>query len=178
MDAVLGAATDLFAERGPDAVTVREVADRAGVNHALIHRHFGTKEELLQAVLGQAVERMAEVGQQVSDSKDLAMLVGAMLRERVAIRLLGWALLSGYPVEKIWPDTPAIRRVQAVLENERPEGATGDPQMAVSMATALIAGFIVFEPWFERAIGLERQSDGELERCLHEAAQRLLDLAR
>src|SRR5690242_2767504 len=50
MAAVLDAATELFADKGPDAVTVREVADRASVNHALIHRHYGTKQELLRVV--------------------------------------------------------------------------------------------------------------------------------
>src|ERR1700678_4167148 len=49
--AILEAATDLFAERGPAATSIRDIAERAGVNHGLVFRHFGTKEQLFGAVL-------------------------------------------------------------------------------------------------------------------------------
>jgi AcrR family transcriptional regulator len=40
----------LFAERGPDAVTVRDIAAAAGVSPALVVRHYGSKEGLREAV--------------------------------------------------------------------------------------------------------------------------------
>ena len=49
--AVLAATRDLVAERGPDGFSVRDIAARAGVNHALVHRHFGTKTDVLEQVL-------------------------------------------------------------------------------------------------------------------------------
>src|SRR5271170_5270534 len=49
--AVLQAASELFAEKGPAATSIREVAARAGVNHGLLHRHFGSKRQLLAATL-------------------------------------------------------------------------------------------------------------------------------
>lgn len=56
-EAVLGAARGLLTERGPDGFTVRDIAARAQVNHALVHRHFGTKADVLERVLaGQAAE--------------------------------------------------------------------------------------------------------------------------
>ena len=120
MEAVLDAATELFAERGPDAVTVREVADRAGVNHALIHRHFGTKEELLRIVLAKAIERMAAVARDTTNTgEDIRDVIAAMRREEPAIRLLAWALLAGYPIEQIWPEYPAFQKVQSVLAEDR-----------------------------------------------------------
>ena len=51
VDALIGSATELFAERGLDDVSVREIAAAAGVNHALVFRHFGSKAGLLRAVL-------------------------------------------------------------------------------------------------------------------------------
>lgn len=50
-DAVIAAARELFAEKGYAAVGMREIAAAAGVNQGLIHRHFGAKSEVLQAVL-------------------------------------------------------------------------------------------------------------------------------
>lgn len=47
---IVTAALELFAERGPDGVSVRDVAATAGVSLALIPHHFGTKAGLKAAV--------------------------------------------------------------------------------------------------------------------------------
>jgi AcrR family transcriptional regulator len=43
-------ALSLFAEHGPDAVTVRQIAVEAGVSPALVLHHFGSKAGLREAV--------------------------------------------------------------------------------------------------------------------------------
>lgn len=48
--AIIDATLDLIAEKGVKALTVREVARRAGVSHAAPYRHFSDKEDLLCAV--------------------------------------------------------------------------------------------------------------------------------
>ncbi len=48
---ILAAARELYAEKGTRGTTTREVADRAGVNEATVFRHFGTKGQLLLAML-------------------------------------------------------------------------------------------------------------------------------
>ncbi|GGP96073.1 TetR/AcrR family transcriptional regulator [Streptomyces roseolilacinus] len=50
---LLVAASELFAERGYERATVRDIAARAGVNQALLFRHFGSK----RALFGEAVAR-------------------------------------------------------------------------------------------------------------------------
>lgn len=45
------AAERLFAERGIEGVTVRDITSEAGANTAAMHYHFGSKEALLRAVL-------------------------------------------------------------------------------------------------------------------------------
>lgn len=47
---ILGAALELFAERGVDATPMRTVATAAGVTVGLIVHHYGTKEALREAV--------------------------------------------------------------------------------------------------------------------------------
>ena len=49
--AILDAARAAFAARGYDAVSVRSVAREAGVDPALVHRFFGSKEQLFVAAL-------------------------------------------------------------------------------------------------------------------------------
>lgn len=50
-EALLAAATELFTSRGFDRTSVRDIAAKAEVNQALVFRYFGSKEELLGAVL-------------------------------------------------------------------------------------------------------------------------------
>src|SRR4051812_16013903 len=49
--AILDAARAAFAERGYDAVSVRAVARDAGVDPALVHRFYGSKERLFTAAM-------------------------------------------------------------------------------------------------------------------------------
>ncbi|MBY0492094.1 MAG: TetR family transcriptional regulator [Gemmatimonadaceae bacterium] len=55
---LLHAAFDVFAARGFEAGTVREITDRAGANLAAVSYHFRGKEELYVAVIAQAVLRV------------------------------------------------------------------------------------------------------------------------
>jgi len=48
--ALLAAARELFAERGPGALTIVEVAKSAGLNRSTAYQHFRSREELTQAV--------------------------------------------------------------------------------------------------------------------------------
>lgn len=45
-DQILEAARECFAERGYDATSVRRIAETAGVDQALVHHFYGTKEKL------------------------------------------------------------------------------------------------------------------------------------
>ncbi|HEY0689801.1 MAG TPA: helix-turn-helix domain-containing protein, partial [Kribbella sp.] len=45
-EAILFAAREAFAERGYDAASIRVIAAAAGVDPALVHHYFGTKDQL------------------------------------------------------------------------------------------------------------------------------------
>ena len=47
---LLTAARELFAERGPEGLTVAAVAKRAGLNRSTAYQHFANRDELLVAV--------------------------------------------------------------------------------------------------------------------------------
>lgn len=47
---ILRAATEVFAEQGFAAVTVAEIAERAGIGKGTVYEYFSSKEELLVAV--------------------------------------------------------------------------------------------------------------------------------
>ncbi|MEX1311216.1 MAG: TetR/AcrR family transcriptional regulator [Candidatus Sulfomarinibacteraceae bacterium] len=57
---ILQAATEVFAEQGFAAVTVAEIANRAGIGKGTVYEYFTSKEELLFAVFEWINERIFE----------------------------------------------------------------------------------------------------------------------
>ena len=55
---ILDAARSVFIKRGTAGARMAEIADEAGVNQALLHYYFRTKERLGQAVFAQVVARI------------------------------------------------------------------------------------------------------------------------
>ncbi len=53
---VLEAARAAFAEHGFDGATMRDVAARAGVDAALVHHYFGTKQRLFVAAMSMPID--------------------------------------------------------------------------------------------------------------------------
>ncbi|MEU8234338.1 helix-turn-helix domain-containing protein [Actinoplanes sp. NPDC048967] len=75
---LLDAARRRFAADGYAATTVREIADEAGVNVALINRYFTSKEGLFEACLTGAVD---ELGRTVAADVTLAEVPHAIARQ-------------------------------------------------------------------------------------------------
>ncbi|MFJ4007288.1 TetR family transcriptional regulator [Streptomyces sp. NPDC090023] len=53
-DRILGAAREEFSERGYEKTSVRGIAKAAGVDSALVHHYFGTKEQVFEAAVSVA----------------------------------------------------------------------------------------------------------------------------
>ena len=49
-EASLAAATEVFAEKGFEGTSTRDICARAGVNNALVNRYYGTKDNLYRIV--------------------------------------------------------------------------------------------------------------------------------
>lgn len=98
-DAMISAALDLVAEGGPQAATVRAIADRAGVTPGLIRHYFATKDDLTRAAYLRLMDRMtgdnAEALQDTPEDPGarLVAFVTASLRPPVVdpLRLGVWA---------------------------------------------------------------------------------------
>jgi AcrR family transcriptional regulator len=55
---ILAAARRILAERGPEALTVSEVAHRAGINRSTAYQHFRTRDALAAAVTAEVAEEL------------------------------------------------------------------------------------------------------------------------
>ena len=55
---ILDAARKVFLENGFDGTTMQQIADEAGINKALLHYYFRSKDRLFEAVFLEAFARM------------------------------------------------------------------------------------------------------------------------
>ncbi|HUR08599.1 MAG TPA: TetR/AcrR family transcriptional regulator [Nonomuraea sp.] len=110
---ILGAAAELFAEKGYRQTTFIDVARRSGISRGSIPWHFGSKEGLLLAVLEHSVEmvrdRLAEVPEEgEAGFEQLNLGAGAMFAlptTKLFVTLL---------VEALEPDSPIRGRYVAI----------------------------------------------------------------
>lgn len=164
--AILEAATDLFAERGPAATSIRDIAARCGVNHGLVFRHFGTKEQLVGAVLDHlganlsallATDTPAEVVEQSLDRQ---------------MRVMARTVLDGYPAGQLQKRFPNIA---TLLDGVRPlHDDELHARLAVANALALQFGWRLFAPILRAATGIEELTDAELRRAAGAEVERIL----
>ncbi|MEV0642949.1 TetR/AcrR family transcriptional regulator [Streptomyces sp. NPDC050619] len=82
---ILTAAERLFAERGVYAVSNRQVSEAAGQgNNAAVGYHFGTKADLVRAIIGKHAARIEEIRVRlliaVGDSTDVRDWVDCLVR--------------------------------------------------------------------------------------------------
>jgi AcrR family transcriptional regulator len=99
---LLSAAEALIAERGPDGVTLRDVAEAVGVTPGLVTHYFGTYAELVRAVIRrqnaltrERIRRELEGGERVPDADTLIRILFDALSDPRRIRLFAWAQLRG-----------------------------------------------------------------------------------
>jgi AcrR family transcriptional regulator len=165
MAAVLDAANELFAARGPASVSVRDIAAAARVNHALVHRHFGPKHKVLQAVLERSARGMATVTDRVTEARaGMEAVFNAAVEHQNYWRALARAVLDGESARGLQRDFPTINRLTGMLMRERTQAHPERDQSAVALESsvvvavfsALILGWTLFEPFLIVAAGLDR----------------------
>lgn len=173
---ILAVATRLFATRGFDNVSVRDVAEEAGVTHPLIYYHWGSKQELLAAVVEDTQEkiRASFARAEAAHPGNYAAAVHESLRAVIIDSLASGrpyyltavrAYLDGMPIGD-WPGgNPGA---EAVLRLLLASGPPGDPDWAVearitaALVTAIVTGWVLLE---EQVLSIVDLPGEELERA-------------
>jgi TetR/AcrR family transcriptional regulator, repressor for neighboring sulfatase len=176
-EALIDAAAALASERGSGHVTVRDIATRAGVNATLVHRYYGSKQNLMRAAMMRAQERLASRIEEVPEVVEgAAAIVHATLRERELIATLTRATLDG-----VFADIPADNPAMAILlerfQQEAADrgGGRHDPRIVVACLSAATVGYALLGDYIRHGTGLDDRPDDEVEALLVEV---LRDVAR
>lgn len=171
-EALVSALIDLTRTRSLKEISVREVARHAGVNHGLVHRHFGSKANLVRAATKRITAEVhtPDVGQAAATFRYLS-------EHPELVRVLAQACLDGRDelLEAASP-TPehvcqVVERIQAGLD-DLGLAATPDARVLNAAGISAILGWVLFKPMLEIGYGIDEHADDEVASLLE-----LLDLA-
>ena len=179
---ILDAAFRCLATSGYAALSVREIARDAGVNHALINYYFGTKDRLVIAVLDEANRQLLQRQRQMYAAPGDFAAKWAQARRfyendiasgfvRVQAELYAASLSNPALREQFLPRIQAWKQV--VLEAVRDALRTHQPRIPAAFSAEAIAS-LISEFWlgmeFARLIG------GADEKARHEQALDAIEL--
>lgn len=149
---------DLTLEKGYEAVTIRDITERADVGYATFFRHYPDKEALLVDVLNVFLEELVELLRSIGDQSEMAgTLVFRYVQEH---NELCRVLLSTHG------SAPLLRHIYeagaySVLEQNIPlEGSPVPPEIA---AHHLVASSIaLIQWWLERDMPYPPEQMGQI----------------
>ncbi|HET6475127.1 MAG TPA: helix-turn-helix domain-containing protein [Thermoleophilia bacterium] len=185
MASIVAAAGRLFSEHGTEAVSIRQIAARAGVSHTLVHKYFGSKEELVCDVIGARDDQFAGLLSQVSSDRDaLRETTRAVLRSREQLRTTMYAALEGRSAEEVGWSWPTMRIFaerfmgeDAVGQGDAGEPAVDPPMVAAAMA-ALLLGWSVLQEMLLEMTGLEDLGEEDVVEALVDLEIRMMGRTR
>lgn len=161
--ALIAASIDLFSERGIKAVPVRDIADLAQVNSALIYRHFGSKEGLIEATVEELFSQLGPMDQASKISGE-EMLINSFMsikrNPKILHVLAHLALEGGSDTFKKVPNT-YMDQTLAQIEQEQSDGklrSNADPRIMLASSFALGLGWHVFRPMLLEIAGLNERN--------------------
>ncbi|WP_433373932.1 TetR/AcrR family transcriptional regulator [Actinoplanes sp. CA-142083] len=88
------AAIELFADRGIDGATIRDIAQKAGVSSGLLRHHFGSKEGLRDACDEYVLNELTALGNRFIEFQVVDRITPGMLRMQ---RYITRSVLDGSP---------------------------------------------------------------------------------
>ncbi len=144
--AILDTCEALLADKGYEAMTVGDIAQGAGITRGALYFYFGSKQEVVTALVARTVQHLWERSRATAASDDPRRAVAAAMRRTVELwnehgLVMRTAIDLSLTVPEIgvlWSHTADlfIAAITAVLERAGVRPGTG-PDQAAAMARAL-----------------------------------------
>lgn len=181
--AMLTAAEELFSARGFTAVSVRDIAERAGVSHALVHRYLGSKADIYRTVLTRSEQAILNAAPEEPDLLTAAslMLGAGLTAQRQYVRLIAHAALHGLSYDRTSGRFAATERLVELAERAAASASPAeraekdlDPRLAVAGAVALLLGWVATASWVLPAAGIADMDEAEIQDGLERLVRGML----
>jgi len=154
---LVAAAMELIAEKGVEGLRIREIADAADIGFGSFYNHFATKEELVEAVVGDFLgSTTAEIMERAWAREDPAEV--AVVAQRLFIRLatenprLAWLIVRLDRGEALL-ETASLPQLGAVLERGAAAGRFAQVDVAVTVSFVVGATISVMRGILEGRLG-------------------------
>lgn len=162
-DALLAAAIELFAKRGPASVSIRDIARHAGAHHSLVHRHFGTKDDLLAEAIEVGAFPLLP-GAFAPDGFDIDGVVHALHHDSPSPNTIARILIDRIAIPTVRPRTPVLdsllRLARQSPAEARPPGLA-DARLAAATAASLVVGSVIWGSALGERLGLDEPDSTE-----------------
>ncbi|WP_406476934.1 TetR/AcrR family transcriptional regulator [Streptomyces sp. NBC_01615] len=141
--AILSAALDVITAEGPSALSLRDLARRAGVSHAAPAHHFKDRTGLLTVIAAEGYELLAAALAGADDLRDAGVRYVRFAREHPAHFQVMFSpeLLRENDVELATARTLAGERLRTAVSALPAEGRGPDTRLAGVAAWSLAHGF-------------------------------------
>ncbi|MGX1131193.1 AcrR family transcriptional regulator [Streptomyces glaucescens] len=141
--AIITAALDVIAADGPSALSLRDLARRAGVSHAAPAHHFKDRTGLLTAIAAEGFGLLATAVREAGDLKDAGVRYVRFAREHPAHFQVMFApdLLRAEDLELTTARALAGDALREAVSGVRPEQRGDDARLAGVAAWSLAHGF-------------------------------------
>jgi len=150
------AALRLFAERGLDGTTIRDIASAAGVSGGLIRHHFGSKDDLRAACDSYALDQIMRIKEQAVLEGQLAnpaFMSAAHPTVLLTLRYLARSLVDGSPAAAAMFDE-MVALGEAWLDQQHP-GQIPDPRGYSAVLVAMQSGLFMMHGQLSRWLGAD-----------------------
>jgi AcrR family transcriptional regulator len=150
------AALRLFAERGLDGTTIRDIAKEAGVSGGLIRHHFGSKDDLRAACDSYALDQLMRIKEQAVLDGQLAnpaFMSAAHPTVLLTYRYLARSLVDGSPAAESMFDE-MVELCEAWLAQHNP-GQMADPRGYSAALVAMQSGLLMMHGQLSRWLGAD-----------------------
>ena len=163
-DKILESAIRLFAEKGFSGTTTREIAEKAGVNEALIFRYFSKKRDLYSAIIERKIseepgfEYPLEAFKETRDDwlifRSIAIrMFDCVEKDPSFIRLLHFSALEGHELSDMFFDTYVQYQrmlLSDYIERRISEGAfkNVNPVLAARAFIGMVINYILVQEIF------------------------------
>jgi len=150
------AALRLFADRGLDGTTIRDIAREAGVSGGLIRHHFGSKDDLRAACDSYALDQLMRIKEQAVLDGQLgnpAFMSAARPTVLLTYRYLARSLLDGSPAAEAMFDE-MVELCEAWLARHNP-GQMADPRGYSAALVAMQTGLLMMHSQLSRWLGAD-----------------------
>ena len=158
---ILDVAGRLFAQHGVNGVSIRKIAEEAGINHALIFRYFGSKDGLVTEILRRDLSSLktmfSVIPEQTSDA--LTNLRGLLLnflnRNQDLVKLIVRSELDGLSPE-VYIDQSSERLATILakwIESLQTDKNRPDAKIVSIVVIGTLISMVSVAPWLITSVG-------------------------